>query len=428
MLDIKFIRENVELVREAIAKKRLDLDLDKLLKLDEERRSSLLQQETLRARQNEANNVIVKAAPEDKKRLIAEMKEVSNQIAAIKDQLVTTDQEFRSLMLRVPQIPADNVHVGGEEDNKVIKTVGEPTAFDFEIKDHVTLGKDLDIIDIERGVKLMGTRGYVLKNEGARLEQALINYALDFLRERGFTQLTPPVLAQGRFLEGTGHFPFGQDEVFKVFDQRETDEAKLYLIGTSEVPLTGYHADEILDPAQLPIKYTAATNCFRTEVGSYGKDTQGLYRVKQFVKIEQVVIAKADDKGSAALLREILANAEEFVTSLELPYRVLQIATGDMGAAKVEMFDLECWMPSRAKYGETHSASNLGDWQARRLNIRYADGKNNLVCHTLNNTLMASPRLLIPLLENHQKADGSITIPQVLRPYMNGLAEIKPKA
>lgn len=428
MLDIKFIREHADLVKDAVKKKGIQVDIERLLELDTKRRELLQKQEQLRATQNSANERIAKAAGDEKKALIAEMKTVSDSITAMKDQLASIEHDYRDLMLRVPQIPAAHVQVGDETENKVIKTVGEPKSFDFEIRDHIQLGKDLDLIDVERGVKLMGTRGYTLKNEAAQMELALAMYALAFLRERGFTQIAPPVFVQGRFLEGTGHFPFAQQEVFKVLDQKmDEGEPRLFLSGTSEVPLTGLHADEILEAATLPRRYMALTNCFRTEVGSYGKDTHGLYRVKQFMKVEQVIIAKHDEQASSDLLREILKNAEDFLASLELPYRVLQIATGDMGAGKVEMFDVETWMPSRGKYGETHSASNLGDWQARRLNIRYKDGGKNIICDTLNNTLMASPRLLIPLLEYHQQKDGSIYIPQALRPYMNGQAHIGPK-
>lgn len=428
MLDIKFIREHVDLVKEAARKKRITIDIDRLLELDAKRRELMHTQEQARAVQNNANQSIAKAKGDEKKALIAEMKQVSDKIAKSKEELASLESEYRDLLLRTPQIPASHVQEGDESANAVVKTVGEPKAFDFEIKDHIQLGKELDMIDVERGVKIMGTRGYVLKNEAAQLEFALAAYALDFLRERGFTQVAPPVFAQARFLEGTGHFPFAQQEVFKVLDQKmEEGEPRLYLAGTSEVPLTGLHADEILDLKGLPRRYMAMTNCFRTEVGSYGRDTHGLYRVKQFVKVEQVIIAPHDDKGSSELLREILKNAEDFLASLELPYRVLQIASGDMGAGKVEMFDVETWMPSRNKYGETHSASNLGDWQARRLNIRYKDGEKTIVCDTLNNTLMASPRLLIPLLEYHQQKDGSIYIPQALRPYMRGLSHIGPK-
>lgn len=429
MLDIKFIRENEDLVKDAIKKKQIDLNLSAFFSLDDQRKDLKQQYDELRAKQNEASDRISQADPEAKQMMIAEMKGVADQLHQIKDQLQMVENHYRSMMLRIPQIPAEDTPVGGEEANTVIRTVGEPTQFDFAVKDHIALGQDLDIIDIERGVKLMGTRGYVLKNEAARLETALQQYALDFLRERGFTQLSTPVLAKKEFFEGTGHFPFAEDETYKVFDQREgAEEAPYYLIGTSEVTLCGYHAGETLDLNDLPRQYCAVTNCFRTEVGSYGKDTHGLYRVKQFSKVEQVVFMKADEEAGRAMLQTILKNAEDFLTTLEIPYRVLRIATGDMGAGKVEMYDIESWMPSREAYGETHSASYLGDWQARRLNIRYKDGEKTLYCHSLNNTLIAIPRILIPLLENHQKADGSVSIPQALRPYLSGLSEIRPKS
>lgn len=428
MLDIKFIRENKEMVAEAIKKKQLDLDIDQLLAIDKKRRELVSEHEELRAQQNQASDKIAQASGEEKAAMVAEMKSISEKAHGLKDQLNEVESDFHQLMLLVPQIPSDSSPIGGEEANAVIKEVGKPTEFGFKPKDHITLGTELDIIDLDRGVKLMGTRGYVLKNEAAQLQRALMNYALDFLQERGFTLLDMPVLAKEEHFDGSGHFPFAKDETFKVFDQRkDLKEPPLYLIGTSEVTLLGYHANEILDEGELPKKYAAQTNCFRTEVGSYGKDTKGLYRIKQFSKVEQVILMKANQEDGLAMLREIVKNAEDFLETLELPYRVLQIATGDMGAGKVEMYDIECWMPSRDAYGETHSASYLGDWQARRANIKYKDGEEKYYCHTLNNTLVASPRILIPLLENHQKEDGSITIPQALRPYMNGLSEIQPK-
>lgn len=430
MLDIKFIRENADLLRETLKKKQIDLDLDRLLKLDDKRRTMIHDHEKLRSQQNDASDAIAKASASERKKLIADMKSVADKAHAFKDQLIELDHEYRALMLQVPQIPSEQSPIGGEEANTVVKKVGEPKTFGFDAKDHIELGNDLDIIDIERGVKLMGTRGYILKNAGAQLELALNQYALDFLRAKGFTQISAPVLAKKEFFEGTGHFPFAEDETFKVYDQKQDrEDPPLYLIGTSEVPLCGLHADEIVDLSRLPYKYCAMTNCFRTEVGSYGRDTAGLYRVKQFTKVEQVILMKNDLEAGRLMLQEIMANAEEFLESLEIPYQVLQIATGDMGAGKVEMYDIESWMPSRDSYGETHSASLLGDWQARRLNIRYQDGDEKKFCFTLNNTLIASPRILVALLENHQQENGSIVLPKSLHPYMNGLTVIeKPHA
>lgn len=427
MMDIKFIRDHVDLMKDTVKKKAIKMDIDQLLAVDDQRRALITKQEALRAQQNAASDSIVKAAGAEKSALISGMKDISNQVTALKDQLMSVEQEFHLLMLKVPQIPLEDTPVGDETANKVVRTVGEPPKFSFAAKDHLEIAAGLDGIDVERGVKLMGTRGYILKNHVARLEMALVSYALDFLRERGFSQLAVPVLAKSRFFEGTGHFPFAEQETFKVLDQRNDEDSQLYLIGTSEVPLCGYHADEVLEKTVLPLRYTAATNCFRTEVGSYGRDTRGLYRVKQFTKVEQVLLCENNLETSTKLLADILANAEAFIQSLELPYRVLRIATGDMGAGKVEMYDIESWMPSREKYGETHSASNLGDWQARRSNLRYQDGKQKVFCHTLNNTLMASPRLLIPLLENHQREDGSVYLPPVLRSYLGGIDSLRPR-
>jgi seryl-tRNA synthetase len=426
MLDIRFIRENKDLVKQAVEQKQMTVDVDKLLTIDEERRELIAERDKLRAEQNAASDAIASAKPEEKQQMIEAMKTVSEKAHSLKDRIYEIESEYNRLMLEVPQIPSKSTPIGGEDANSVIKTVGEPSQFSFEPKDHIQLGEELGIIDIERGVKLIGTRGYILKGQGAHLENALHNYALDFLRERGFTQLTTPVFAKREFFEGTGHFPFAEDETFKLYDQRkDLEEPPFYLIGTSEVPLCGYHAREIIDKEELPKKYCALTNCFRTEVGSYGKDTQGLYRVKQFSKVEQVILMEANQEKGLAMLQEILKNAEDLLETLELPYRILQIATGDMGAGKVEMYDIETWMPSRNAYGETHSASYLGDWQARRLDLRYQDGSEKKYCHTLNNTLLATPRMMIPLLEHHQNEDGSVTIPQALRPYLNGESVLK---
>ncbi len=425
MLDIRFVREHRELVEDAISKKNIELDLSRFLELDESRRNLLKEYEELKAVQNRASDNIASAKGEEKAAMISEMKEIANRVHAAKDALQNVDDEYKNLLLRIPQIPHPSAPVGGEEANTVVREVGEKPDFDFAPKDHIELGFMHDLIDVERGVKLMGTRGFVLKNEAAQLETALQQYALSFLRQRGFTQLNVPVLAKERFFQGSGHFPFAEAETFRVFDQKtDREEPPFYLIGTSEVPLCGYHADEVLESGHLPRLYCAATACFRTEVGSYGKDAHGLYRVKQFQKVEQVVIMKADEEAGLDMLEQLVKNAEDFLSSLELPYRVLRIATGDMGAGKVSMYDIETWMPSRNSYGETHSASYLGDWQARRLNIRYKDGDEMKVCHTLNNTLVATPRILIPLLENHQRKDGSIYIPQALRPYMDGKESI----
>ena len=305
-------------------------------------------------------------------------------------------------------------------DNVQVKTWGEKPQFDFKPKDHVDLGESLDIIDIPRGVKLAGSRSYILKGDGARLEQALMRFTYDLLIERGFTPLAVPVLVTEDCMEGTGYFPVGREQAYCV----EKDE--LALVGTSEVALTSYHAGEMLKEADLPVRVMAQSTCFRREAGTYGKDTRGLYRVHQFQKIEQVIIAENDPAKSEAYHTELLENAEAVMQALGLPYRVVYVCTGDLGQGQLRKHDIETWMPSRESFSETHSCSTFHEFQARRLKMRYktADGKK-LHCYTLNNTAIASPRVMIPLLECHQQADGSIAIPEVLQPYMGGQTHLR---
>ncbi|TSC56972.1 MAG: seryl-tRNA synthetase [Parcubacteria group bacterium Gr01-1014_18] len=414
MLDIKFIKQNVDLVRKTIQDKRTNVDLDALLALEAERGKIMLELDALRARKNNANKEIVQADPEAKKKILEDMKHVSDQISLLEETFKSVDAKFAEQMWRVPLPPYSGAIIGTEADNKVLYKKGEIPQFDFTPKDHMELAKDLDLVDFEAGVKLMGNRGYFLKNQAAVLEFALISYALEFLRNKGYTQFSVPVLAQERFFYGTGHLPFGGDEIWKANDKHND----FGLIGTAEIALCGYFADQVVEEKDLPIRTMAFSPCFRTEVGSYGKDAKGLYRVKQFYKVEQVVLCKNDVDFALKMFEEVLANAEEFLQSLELPYQVLELATGDMGPGKYKMYDIETYMPSRAKYGETHSCSLLLDWQARRSNIKFknGEGKREYV-YMLNNTLVASPRILIPILELNQQKDGSIKIPKVLQKY-----------
>ena len=326
--------------------------------------------------------------------------------------------------MRCPNLPEGGLADGADEtENVEIRRWGQVPEFDFEAKDHVELGKNLDIIDIERGVKLAGTRSYFLKGDGALLELAVLRFGLDYMvNECGFVAMIPPVLVRDEAMVGTAWFPGGEDQAYRM----ERDE--LNLAGTAEVPLTAYHSGEILAEDDLPLKYVAWSPCYRREAGTYGKDTHGLYRIHQFQKIEQVIVCKNDEQESVEHHQRILANSEAVVQALGLAYRVVNVCAGDLGRGQVQKFDIECWMPSRKNYGETHSASRFGEFQARRLNLRYrgADKKTHF-CHTLNNTVVASPRILISILECNQNADGSVTIPQVLRPYMNGRDKIEIK-
>ncbi|MFA5995455.1 MAG: serine--tRNA ligase [Patescibacteria group bacterium] len=423
MLDIKFIRDNANLVQQAAKQKHITIDLPKLLDLDEDRRKMQKRIDDLKAAQGQANNEMATASDEQKQAKLMLLRKLSAEVKDLERIFSGIEQQFRTQLLTIPNIPDAKVPIGDNESANVeLKKIGTIPQFDFELKDHLTLGKTLDIIDTERGVKVTGNRGYYLKGAGAQLELALMNYGLDFLRQRGFTQFVTPLMAYDEFFFGTGHFPWMKDETFKAVDKEKAQN----LIGSAEVTLCAYHANETLKVTELPKKYTAWTPCFRTEVGSYGKDTKGLYRLRQFNKVEQVVLCKNDNDAAWQLFEEIIKNAEDFLTSLNLPYRVMELCTGEMGAGQRYKRDIETWMPSRSLYSETHSCSWLGDFQARRLNLRYRDefGKVQF-CQTLNNTLVASPRLLIPLLEMNQQADGSIAIPTVLQSYMQGKQLIK---
>jgi seryl-tRNA synthetase len=322
---------------------------------------------------------------------------------------------FEAALLTVPQPPAEAVPVGEDEtENAELYKVGAPPAFDFEPADHVALMTKLGMLDLERGVKLAGARNYVLRADGVALHQAVLRLAVDLMLERGFVQLAVPVLVRDAMMVGTGYYPGGEDQAYRC----ERDE--ISLIGTAEVPLTAFHSDEILREDELPKKYFAVGPCFRREAGAAGKDTYGLYRIHAFEKVEQVIICRNDEQQSIDHHAEILENAEEMLRKLELPYRVVNVCTGDLGQGQVQKFDLETWMPSRGSYGETHSASRFYEFQARRLKLRYRDDRKKMrYCHTLNNTVIASPRILIPLVENHQNADGTIRIPKALRPYLS---------
>ena len=425
MLDVKYIREHSQLVKQAAENKGIEINIQQLLDVDEERRSLQKRIDDLRAEQHKANDEIAQADDAQKQEKIKLMRKIALEVKDLERIHSKVEQEFKEAMMMVPNIPSDEVPVGQtDEDNVEVKVVGDVPQFDFEPKDHIELGKALGMIDTDRGVKITGSRGYYLTGVGSQLEIALMTYALDFLRERGFTQFSTPLMTYEDYFFGTGYFPWGQEETFKAVDK----EKEQRLIGSSEITLCAYHADEMMSPDEFPKRYTSWTPCFRTEVGSYGKDTHGLYRLRQFNKVEQVIVCENDDAKAMELFHEIQKNAEDFMETLELPFRVMKLCTGEMGAPQKYKHDIETWMPSRQSYGETHSCSWMGDFQARRLNIRYKDANGNTqFCQTLNNTLAASPRLLIPLLEVHQQADGSVKLPQVLHKYMNGLAVITPQ-
>jgi seryl-tRNA synthetase len=403
MLDIKFIRDNLELCKTAAVNKNRVVDWDTLLSLDEKRRELIGTSEKLRAERNTLTR-------EDQVR----GKSIKQELKAIDEELRSVEERFGLLMLTVPNVPDKSVPVGKDSSGNVeIKKWGKPPEFDFPAKDHIELAKSLDLLDLERGAKVGGSRAYFLKNELALLEMAVISYVFQKLAKKGYMPMIAPSLVKEFTLIGVGQFPWGKEEVYHL----EKDDQ--YLAGTAEQTVTAYYSDEVLEEKDLPKKIVAFSPCFRREAGSYGKDTKGVYRVHQFNKVEQVIISTNDMGTSFTLHEELLANAEEILQDLGLPYRVLLMCTGDMGEPQVKKYDIETWMPGRKEYGETMSNSVMGDFQARRLKIRYKtkDGKM-LFAHTLNNTAIASPRILIAILENYQQKDGSIRIPNVLQSYI----------
>ena len=424
MIDIKVIRETPELVRKAVADKGMAVDIDRVLAVDARRRELETQFNDLRHEQKQAGEQIAKASKEEKAALSKEMGQLKGRIKQIEEERATVDAELGELMLLVPQIPHPDAPIGPDESGNVeVRKVGQPRKradFGFEFKDHVDIGAALKLFDLERGVKLAGSRNYVLTGAGAMLHEAVLRLAWDLMMERGFTPLTVPVLVTENLMVGAGFFPLHRDEAYLA----ERDE--MCLVGTAEVPVTGLHGGEILSIDELPKKYFARSTCFRREAGAAGKDTRGLYRIHFFDKLEQVIVCRADAEESAKWHSVILQNSEDLLQALELPYRVVEVCTGDMGQGKVRMYDIETWMPSRDAYSETHSASSFHAFQARRLKLRYKDedGKTRF-CHTLNNTVVASPRILIPILEANQNKDGSVTIPRALRKYMCGMERIE---
>jgi len=423
MLDINFIRQNPDIVKKAVKDKLMKADIDRLLELDGQMREKTTAAEALRAERNNLSKLIPQMQGDEKNENIAKVKTLKDELATIEPELDTIKIEYDKIMLTVPSIPRPEVPIGkGDDDNVEIRRWGEIRKFDFTPKDHVELAESLDLIDVARGVKVGGSRSYFLKNEGALLEMSICRYVIDKLISKGFTLMTVPLMVKDTAMYGTGYFPLGFDQAYKI------TEDELYLIGTSEVSLVSYHQNEILSIDEVPKMYAGYSSCFRREAGTYGKDTRGLYRVHQFQKVEQVIICRNDDEEAERLHYFILNNVEEILKELGLPHRVALACTGEIGIGQVRKHEIESWMPSREAYCETHSCSTLNDFQARRSNLRYRDADGTVkYCYTLNNTAIASPRILIPILETYQNEDGSVTIPEVLRPYMNGMEKIGPK-
>ena len=417
MLDLKFIRREPDAIRAAARKKRVACDVDLILRLDEGLRARGQRIDELRAEQNGAGKRVAQAAPAERQALVARLTALKQELADLEQLHKGEQTALDALLLTVPNIPAPEVPEGRDDaDNVEIKRWGQPPRFDFEPRDHVDLATAQGWLDIERGARLAGSRNYVLSGELALLEAALMRWALERMVAKGFTPLSVPTLVRSEVMVGTGYFPGGEEQAYRT-DARDD----LCLVGTAEVPVTAFYQGEILAHTELPKLFVAHSSCYRREAGTYGKDTRGLYRVHQFQKVEQVVIDVADEQQSIAHHRAILANAEELVQALELPYRVVNVCGGDLGVPHVQKFDIETWMPSRGAFGETHSASRFYDFQARRLNLRYRGAdKKTAFCHTLNNTVCASARTLLALLENHQLADGRVRLPPALWPYLGG--------
>lgn len=410
MIDLKLLREDPDAVRVAYARRGGVEGLDVVIEADVRYRELLAEVERLRSEQNKASKAIAQVTPEDRQAAIAAAKELSDRLKEIEPDLERVSNELNEAASFLPNIPDASVPEGQtDEDNVVEREVGEKPQFDFEPKDHVALGEALGIFDAERGAKTSGSRFVYLKGDGAILELALVRFAMDFLRDRGFEPVIPPVLVREHAMYGTGFFPAEEFEVYRM----ERDE--LFLIGTSEVALAAMHSGEVLDASALPLRYAGFSPCFRREAGSYGKDTKGLIRLHQFDKIEQFSITTPDDTWDE--FATIRTNQEKLLQALEIPYRVLLMCAGDLGSSAAKKVDHEAWLPGAGRYMEVTSASNTTDYQSRRLKIRFRSGDKTTLAHTLNGTAFAISRTIVALLENHQRADGTVTIPEALRPY-----------
>lgn len=455
MLDIKFIRENAEEIKKAIINKNIDLDLDLLLELDKKRVALMQKIEEFNSLKNDLNYLMKKAKDdEEKKEIIEKGKEIKNKLEEKEPEYNNIKKEFNILMEKVPVIPSSDTPVGkSDAENVEVYNWGEKPEFsaiggsqpkadqpmagakisggDFIPKTHIEIGKDLNILDLERGAKVAGFRGYYLKNEGALLVMALMNYALNKMVEKGYAPMITPTLVKEFALYGSGYFKGSDynpeiDEIYQVATSDkdasgEVSRDKKFLIGTAEPSLLAYYSGEILKEEQLPLKICGYSQCYRSEIGSYGKDTKGIYRVHEFMKVEQVVLCRADIKEAKKIQEEMISISKEMHEELGIPYRQIIICTGDLSVGKYRQYDLEAWLPGMNRYGETGSASIFLDWQARRLNVKYADKDGNKkYVYMLNNTALPTPRIFIAILENFQRSDGSVKIPEVLQKYMPG--------
>lgn len=416
MLDIKFIRENVDLIKIAAQKKRITVDMDALLALDDERRKILASIEAKKAEQNAVSKTIVQTQDEASRVITIEaMQKVKEELQKEESILKEVMQKWQALMLQVPNIPDMSVPDGNDDgDNVELKTWGDKPRFTFEPKDHIHIMTKLGMVDFDRGAKVHGFRGYYLQKDGARLSWAIWNYAQKFFLDRGFDPLLVPAIVRKSNLYGTGHLPNDAEDVYKTQDED-------YLVGTAEVSTMGYYADEIIDKKSFPIKWLAFSPCFRREAGSHGKDTKGLIRVHEFFKIEQVILCEASHTESVKWHEWLNQNTEAFIESLGIPYRTVVNCGGDLGQGQVKKYDIELWVPLEQRYREISSASYFHDFQTRRFNIRYRDEEGLMrYAHSLNCTAIPTPRILVSLIENFQQADGSVIVPPALVSYMGG--------
>jgi seryl-tRNA synthetase len=415
MLDIKFIQQNPNKVKESCKAKQVEVDIDRLLEIDKKRRETLQALEEMLAKKNRASKIISASKNEkEKRKLILEMKELDINSDRLNKDLKETDKEFKSLMLKIPNLPLDDVPVGKDEkDNVVLREVGEKPKFDFQPKDYLEIAQNLDLIDIKRAAKVSGTRFGYLKREAALLELALINLAFDTLTSNRFSPVIPPVMIKPEMAQGMGYpEQFDGEEAYYI------EKDNLYLIGTSEQPMGAMHADETFEEKDLPKRYGGFSTCFRREAGAYGKDTKGIFRVHQFDKVEMFSFCRPEDSEKEHQF--FLEMEEKLMQSLKIPYRVVQMCTGDLGFPTAAKYDIEAFLPGQNRYRETHSTSNCTDFQARRLNIRYRDLKNKKLnfVHTVNGTALAIGRILIAIFENYQQKDGSIKVPEALQKYL----------
>ncbi len=415
MLDINFIRDNKELVEKAAEKKHADIDIDELLTIDEKRRELKTAVDKKREKKNNISDKIGQITDDAKRqKLIEKSKEIKESLSGQEEKLKEVKEKWQSLMLKVPNIPDMSVPEGGkEEDNQELKTWGEKPHFSFDPQSHIDLMEDLGMVDLKRGQKVHGFRGYFLKGAGAKLSFAILNYARDFFGQYNFERFMAPAIVRKQFLYGSGHLPSEAEDLYETQDGD-------YLSGTAEIPMMAYHAEEVLEKEELPKRYLAFSPCYRREAGSHGKDTKGLMRVHEFYKLEQLMLCEGSHQESVRLHEEITKHTEEFIQSLGLPYRQIIICGGDLKKSQVKSYDLELWVPTQDRYREIASLSYYHDFQTRRFNIKYEDEEGNKrYTHSLNGTAIATPRVLVSLVENYQQEDGSIAIPDVLQPYMN---------